>query len=66
MVPEDGLDVDVDSNIEGAGESVLFGDRSDGSLEKDPDGTDDRRRPDLTLDLEVLFGQIEVRTEEAA
>ena len=65
LVPEDGLDLDVSSNIEGAGESVLLGDRSDGSLDKTTGGDDDRV-PDLTLDLEVLFGQIEVIAEEAA
>lgn len=64
LVPEDGLDVTADSNIEGAGESVLFENRTDGS-DKTTYGTPDAD-PNLTLDLEVLFGQIEVLTEEPA
>ena len=64
LVPEDGLDVTADSNIEGAGESVLFENRTDGS-DKTTYGNGDAD-PDLTLDLEVLFGQIEVLTEEPA
>jgi len=65
LVPENGLDVRVESNIEGAGESVLFDNRTDGSL-TDTRGSFDDIVPDLTLDLEVLFGQIEVLTEEPA
>ena len=57
LVPADGLDLDISSNIEGGGESVLLGDRRDGSLDKST-GSDDDNVPDLTLDLEVLFGQI--------
>lgn len=64
VVPDEGLDVTVDSTIEGGGESVLFGDRSDGSAEGSH--SPDDRDPDLHLDLQVLFGQVEVRTEEAA
>ena len=64
LVPEDGLDVEVESNIEGAGESVLFGDRRDGSMDR-PYGTRDSD-PNLTLKLEVSLGQIEVKTMEAA
>ncbi|WP_188111205.1 PspC domain-containing protein [Nocardioides antri] len=63
LVPEDGLEVDVLSSIEGAGESVLFDDRRDSSFD---DSYGDAADPDVTLDLEVLFGQIEVRTKEAA
>jgi len=62
QVPE-GIDVDVDSTIEGGGESVLFGDRTDGSAEASHDAAD--RDPDLNLDLKVFFGQIEVETKEA-
>jgi phage shock protein PspC (stress-responsive transcriptional regulator) len=64
LVPEHGLDVTAESNIEGAGESVLFEKRTDGS-DKATLGNDDAA-PDLNLDLEVLFGQIEVLTEEPA
>jgi phage shock protein PspC (stress-responsive transcriptional regulator) len=64
LVPDDGLDVTANSNIEGAGESVLFENRTDGS-DKTTYGDDDAA-PNLTLDLEVLFGQIEVLTEEPA
>lgn len=64
IVPEQGLDVTVDSQIDGGGESVIFGDRTDGSAggshgDRDTD-------PDLHLDLEVLFGQIEVQAKAAA
>jgi len=65
IVPDDGLDVAASSNIEGAGESVLLGERRDGSLDR-TSGRDDDQVPDLTLDLELLLGQIEVITEEAA
>jgi phage shock protein PspC (stress-responsive transcriptional regulator) len=65
LVPEDGLDLDISSNIEGGGESVLLGDRRDGSLDKST-GSNTDGVPDLALDLEVLFGQIEVIAEEAA
>ena len=64
LVPADGLDVDVRSKISGGGESVLFGDRRDGSMDRSY-GADDAD-PDLILELEVLFGQIEVETKEAA
>ena len=64
VVPDSGLDVDVYSHIEGAGESVLFGEQQDASLEKDHEGGADV--PQIDLDLEVFFGQIEVKTEEAA
>jgi phage shock protein PspC (stress-responsive transcriptional regulator) len=64
VVPDDGLDVTVDSTVDGEGESVLFGDRTDGSdaarLRGGPEDAD------VTLDLTVLFGQIEVETKEAA
>ncbi len=64
VVPDDGLDVIVNSNIEGAGESVLFGDQTDGSADNTYGHSD--ADPEVTLDLEVLFGQIEVKTEEEA
>lgn len=63
IVPEDGLDVTAVSNIEGAGESVLFDHRRDGSMDRSSGNDDD---PDLTLELEMFLGQIEVLTEEAA
>lgn len=62
LVPEDGLDVVADSDFAGAGESVLFDNRTDGS-DRRSYGTDDVD-PDLNLDLDMLFGQIEVLTEE--
>lgn len=64
LVPEDGLDVTVDSKVEGGGESALFGDRTDGSDDATLPG--DESDPEVKLDLEVFFGQIEVETEEAA
>lgn len=63
-VPEDGLDLRVNSDITGGGESVLFDHRQDGSDDRSFDGGPDA--PDLTLDLELLFGQIEVKTVEVA
>jgi phage shock protein PspC (stress-responsive transcriptional regulator) len=62
LVPEDGLDVLADSDFAGAGESVLFDNRTDGS-DRQSHGNGDAD-PDLTLDLDMLFGQIEVLTEE--
>ena len=64
LVPENGLDVVADSDFAGAGESVLFDNRTDGS-DRRSYGTDDAD-PDLSLDLDMLFGQIEVLTEEPA
>ncbi|WP_183096090.1 PspC domain-containing protein [Nocardioides stalactiti] len=63
LVPEEGLDVNVQSNVEAGGESVVFGERTDGSLTGWHDGGTDTR---IDLDLTVLFGQIEVETKEAA
>ena len=65
VVPEEGVDVVVDSDIQGAGESVIFGDRTDSSAKGDL-GLEDGDDPEITLNLEVLLGEIEVRTEEAA
>lgn len=62
LVPEHGLDIVADAEIVGAGESVLLDDRTSGSNRKTL-GQEDAD-PNLTLDLEVLFGQIEVLTEE--
>ncbi len=60
LVPEDGLDVDVDATIDGAGETVIFENRRDGSGAAEHDGGDGV--PELTIDAEVLFGQIEIDT----
>lgn len=65
IVPEEGLDVVVDSDIEGAGESVIFGDRTDSSA-RGALGLDEGDDPAITLELDVLLGQIEVETKEAA
>jgi phage shock protein PspC (stress-responsive transcriptional regulator) len=62
QVPEHGLDVNVQSNVEAEGESVAFGDRTDGSLTGWHEGGTDTR---IDLDLTVVFGQIEVETKEA-
>ena len=63
QVPERGLDVTVHSDVQGGGESVLFGSRRDNSYDKSYDGG--VNAPDITLDLTVLFGQVEVETKEA-
>ncbi|WP_188113285.1 PspC domain-containing protein [Nocardioides humilatus] len=64
QVPDDGLAVQVNSDIEGGGESVIFGDRRDDSLDGHHSGG--VGAPEITLDLQVFFGQIEVETKEAA
>ncbi|MEZ0579469.1 PspC domain-containing protein [Nocardioides sp. MH1] len=62
QVPREGVDVHVTTDVQGGGESVIFGDRTDGSDE----GTRDvGSSTEIDLDLTVLFGQIEVETKEA-
>lgn len=61
-VPDEGLDVVVVTEIEGGGESRLFGDRRNESFEATYDGGEDV--PVLTIDAEVLFGEITVDAEE--
>jgi phage shock protein PspC (stress-responsive transcriptional regulator) len=66
IVPE-GLDVDVDARIAVGGEIEVDGDRDDGrspELATSIDGGDDA--PDLTLDLDLTVGSIDVQQEEAA
>ena len=60
IVPDRGLDVTVDSTIRGAGESLLFDSSQDGSSDATHDGGVDK--PELTIDAELIFGQIEVET----
>ncbi len=60
IVPRDGLDIEVTTTIDGGGESALFGDREDGSSEAGHDGGADA--PELTIDANVVFGQIDVHT----
>ena len=62
QVPEEGVDVHVTSDVEGGGESVLFGDRTDGS---DETVRDVGSSTEIDLDLKVFFGQVEVETKEA-
>jgi phage shock protein PspC (stress-responsive transcriptional regulator) len=57
-----GLDATVDANIEGAGETVLFGNSRDNSAEETYAGTPGG--PTLTIDAEVVFGQIEIDSAE--
>jgi phage shock protein PspC (stress-responsive transcriptional regulator) len=60
IVPTDGLDVDVVATIDGGGESNLFGDRTDSDAAASHDGGADA--PTLTIEADVVFGQIDVRT----
>lgn len=62
IVPDDGLRVDADASIQ-AGEVRLFGDKTDSSDEK-PYG--DVADPHLTIDADMVLGQIEVMTEKEA
>jgi phage shock protein PspC (stress-responsive transcriptional regulator) len=61
LLPE-GLDAEVDATIEGGGRTVLFGDETDGSADASHDATTDG--PTITIDAEVVFGEILVDTEE--
>lgn len=64
IVPDEGLDIRAESTIDGGGETVMFGDRVDGSTDGTYDGG--ASVPQLTVDARLVFGQIEFRTEEAA
>lgn len=64
IVPDTGLDVDVDAQII-AGEVILFdNDKSDTSEKASHDGGDDV--PTLSIEADMFLGQIEVLTEEQA
>ena len=63
-VPEKGLDVEVVAEIDGGGETRLFGDSRDGSDEASHDGG--VGVPTLRIEADMLFGQIEVETQESA
>ncbi|UMG93362.1 hypothetical protein [Nocardioides sp. TF02-7] len=54
----------VDADIEGAGEARVFDARTDGSTEGAHDGGPDA--PELTINADLLFGEIYVHTEEVA
>ncbi|GAB4013013.1 PspC domain-containing protein [Nocardioides ultimimeridianus] len=62
IVPETGLDVTANATIDGGGETVLFGAQNDGTSSASHDGGP--TAPQLTIDTDLVFGQIEVRTEE--
>ncbi|WP_141012613.1 hypothetical protein [Nocardioides sambongensis] len=62
-VPEEGLDVTAVAEIDGGGESRLFGDSRDESDTRTHDGGDDV--PELTVEVDMLFGQIEFETAGA-
>jgi phage shock protein PspC (stress-responsive transcriptional regulator) len=64
ILPSRGLDVDATAEINGGGEVIGFGSRSDRTSSYTLDGGTDV--PHLTIDAELTFGQIELRTEEAA
>ena len=66
IVPEEGLDVTVRATIGAGGETVLFGDRVDGSADRSYDGGTGADTPHLTIDADLTFGQIEVETEKEA
>ncbi|WP_435770067.1 PspC domain-containing protein [Nocardioides sp. SYSU DS0651] len=62
VVPEEGLNVEVDATVEG-GEVSLFGDRSSSS--DTSSYGDDPTDPTLTIDAEVLLGEIQISTRSA-
>lgn len=65
VVPDEGLDVDVDAQII-AGEVILFDEeKSDRSEKASHDGGADDT-PTLTIEADMFLGQIEVLTEEQA
>ncbi|GAB3851538.1 hypothetical protein GCM10028801_01180 [Nocardioides maradonensis] len=63
VVPSTGLDVTTNATIDGGGETVLFGAQHDGTSSATHDGGNGV--PRVTIDADLVFGQIEVRTEEA-
>ncbi|HWU21493.1 MAG TPA: PspC domain-containing protein [Nocardioides sp.] len=62
IVPDTGLDVTANATIDGGGETVLFGTQNDGTSSATHDGGP--TAPQLTIDADLVFGQIEIRTEE--
>lgn len=66
IVPDTGLDIDVDAQII-AGEVILFdNDKSDTSEKASHDGGEDDDTPTLEIEADMFLGQIEVLTEEQA
>ena len=63
IVPRQGLDVVAATTIDGGGESILFGDREDGNSDGRHDGGADA--PTLTIDAELVFGQVDIHTERS-
>jgi phage shock protein PspC (stress-responsive transcriptional regulator) len=61
LLPE-GLDADVVATVEGAGQTDLFGLSRDGSADASYDGAADG--PTVTIDAEVVLGEIDVDSEE--
>jgi phage shock protein PspC (stress-responsive transcriptional regulator) len=61
LLPE-GLDADVEATIEGGGRTELFGSSKDGSADASYRGAADG--PTVTIDAEVVFGEIEIDSEE--
>lgn len=64
IVPDDGLTVEVEADIQGVGQIQLFGDRADRSDEAVHDGG--TGAPVLELDTDLFLGEIVVWTEEEA
>lgn len=60
VVPDIGLDVRVDADIEGVGEAKAFGDTSGNSLSASHDGGTDV--PVLTIDATNYVGEIDIQT----
>lgn len=61
LVPDEGLAVDATGTVE-AGEVKLFGDRSSSTDTNRYPGGDGDDVSELTIDAEVVFGQIEIET----
>lgn len=64
VVVPDGLDVEVDASVDGAGETRLFGERESSSDRATHDGG--VGAPQITIDATVVFGEIVVDDERTS
>lgn len=63
IVPDEGLTVEVDADLEGVGEVKVFGDKSSNSLTAVHDGGTATDLPVLTIDATSYVGEIDIQTE---
>lgn len=62
VVPDEGLTVNVDANLEGVGEAKVFGDKSGNSLTAQHVGGTGTDVPVLTIDATNYVGEIDIQT----